>query len=192
MISALVNQAANHLIGGSEPGLLGNDHPNIAPYGPVACADRMLVVGAGNDRQFRALCAALGRLDLADDERFETNADRVAHREALRVALEQTFITRTAAQWRAELEQAGVPCAPVNTVAEALVDPHVVETGLVEEVSHPGGPIRLLGSPFLLDGGHRPAIRRPPPLLGEHTDEVLTELGLSQGMVAAMRARGAC
>jgi crotonobetainyl-CoA:carnitine CoA-transferase CaiB-like acyl-CoA transferase len=188
-ISALVNQAANHLIGGLDPRPLGNDHPNIAPYGPVACADRPLVVGAGNDRQFVALCTTIGVPELAADARFAANADRVAHREELRVALEQTFVTRRAVDWQVELEGAGVPCAPVNSVAEALADPHVAEVGLVEEVDHPDGPIRLVGSPLLVDGA-RPAVRRPPPLLGQHTEEVLRSLGLEPGTIAALRAKG--
>jgi crotonobetainyl-CoA:carnitine CoA-transferase CaiB-like acyl-CoA transferase len=185
-ISALVNQAGNHLIGDRRPGPMGNDHPNIAPYGPVACADRPLVVGAGNDRQFVALCAAIGRSDLGEDERFATNADRVANREALRVALEGTFITRTADAWREALEAAGVPCAPVNAVDEVFTDPHVAAVGLVEAVAHPAGALRLVGSPLLVDGERRP-IRRPPPLLGEHTEEILKALGLDGDQVRAVR-----
>jgi crotonobetainyl-CoA:carnitine CoA-transferase CaiB-like acyl-CoA transferase len=184
-ISALVNQGANHLIGGRVPGPLGNAHPNLAPYGPVACADRPLVVGAGNDRQFAALCGAIGRDDLAADPRFSANADRLAHRDALDAALGATFATATADTWQRALEVAGVPCAPVNGLDEVFADPHVQAVGIVTDVDRPGGAVRLVGSPLRVDG-ERPAIRRAPPHLGEHTD------GLAPEAVAALRARGVC
>jgi crotonobetainyl-CoA:carnitine CoA-transferase CaiB-like acyl-CoA transferase len=190
-ISALVNQAANHLIGGLIPGPLGNEHPNLAPYGPVPCADRPLVIGAGNDRQFASLSAAIGRPELAEDPRFATNADRVANREALARALADVLRTRSADAWRGDLEAAGVPCAPVNAIDEVFTDPHVAAVGLVQDVEHPDGPLRLVGSPLLVDGV-RPAIRRAPPRVGEHTDEVLRGLGLDDEAITALRARGAC
>jgi crotonobetainyl-CoA:carnitine CoA-transferase CaiB-like acyl-CoA transferase len=189
-ISALVNQAANHLIGGTAPGPLGNAHPNLAPYGPVACADRQLVIGAGNDRQFAALCAAIGHPEVAADPRFATNADRVTARAALDEVLARIFATRDAGAWRTELEAAGVPCAPVNAMGEVFTDPHVEAVGLVEEIEHDGGTLPLVGSPLLVDGA-RPPIRRPPPRLGEHTDAVLHALGLDGDAVAALRSRGA-
>jgi crotonobetainyl-CoA:carnitine CoA-transferase CaiB-like acyl-CoA transferase len=182
-ISALVNQAANHLIGGSVPGPAGNDHPNLAPYGPIDCADRPLVLGAGNDRQYRRLCAAIGRDDLASDPRFATNADRIAHRRELTEALTATLRGGTADDWQGRLEAAGVPCARVNSLDAVFTDPHVRAVGLVQD--------RLVRSPLLVDGGHLP-IRRPPPRLGEHTDEVLTALGLDASGIAALRSRGAC
>lgn len=190
-ISALVNQATNHLLGGLVPGPMGNDHPNIAPYGPVACADRPLVVGAGNDRQFAALCATIGATQLSEDPRFATNADRVGHRRALAAALGAVFSARTADEWRTRLEDAGVPCAPINAMDEVFADEHVEAVGLVTEVDHPEGPLQLVGSPLGIDG-ERPPIRRAPPGLGEHTDEVLRGLGLDDEMIAALRARATC
>ncbi len=186
-ISALVNQAANHLIGGVVPGPMGNAHPNLAPYGPVDCADVPLVVGAGNDRQFAALCAAIGRPDLAAEPRFATNPDRVAARRDLDAALSVTFATAPAAVWRDRLEAAGVPCAPVQTLDQVFTDPQVAAAGLVAEA----GGVRLVASPLRVDGV-RPPVRRPPPALGEHTAEVLTALGLSPADVATLRARGVC
>jgi len=186
-ISALVNQAANHLIGGVVPRPMGNDHPNLAPYGPVDCADVPLVVGAGNDRQFVALCRAIGRADLAADPRFATNAGRVTARLDLDAALRATFATAPAAVWRDRLRAAGVPCAPVQALDQVFTDPQVTASGLVSEV----GGLRLVASPLRVDGV-RPPVRRPPPALGEHTDEVLAALGLSPAAVAALRARGAC
>jgi len=190
-VSALVNQAANHLVGGLVPGPAGNEHPNIAPYGPVRCADRPLVVGAGNDRQFAQLCAVAGQPALATDPRFATNADRLAHRDALGAALDVAFMMRAADEWRALLGAAGVPCAPVNGLDEVFADPHVAAVGLVREVEGAMGPVRLVGSPLLVDG-ERPAVRRAPPLLGEHTEEVLAALGLDAPTIATLRARGAC
>jgi len=186
-ISALVNQAANYLIGGVVPGLLGNDHPNLAPYGPLECADRPLVVGAGNDAQYARLCAAIGRDDLAADPRFATNADRLAHRAALTGALTATLRTAPAADWQARLEAAGVPCAQVNTLDAVFADPHVTAVGLVQEVKG----LRLVRSPLRVNGASG-SIRRPPPALGEHTDEILAALGIGSEAIAALRARGAC
>lgn len=185
-VAALVNQAANHLIGGQHPGLLGNDHPNLAPYGPVRCADGLLVVGAGNDRQFRSLCRAIDRPELGSDPRYATNAARVTHRGELADELEQVFSTRRVGEWRTVLDEAGVPAAPVNTVPEAVADDHVAAVGLVSEVAHPDGPIRLVGAPLRVDG-QRPGIRRAPPRLGEHNDEILRGLGLDDAQIAMLR-----
>jgi crotonobetainyl-CoA:carnitine CoA-transferase CaiB-like acyl-CoA transferase len=186
-----VNQAANYLVGGLTPGPLGNDHPNIAPYGPVPCADRPLVIGAGNDGQFAALCRAIGRGDVAADARFASNADRVAHRAALGAVLGEVFATRDAHEWQALLEDAGVPCAPVNALDEVFTDPHVRAVSLVSEVHHPAGPVAQVGSPLRVDG-ERPAVRRAPPTLGADTDAVLRALGLSDSAIAALRAAGVC
>ena len=178
-VSMLVNQAGNALVGGRVPVPSGNDHPNIAPYGPVPCADRPLVVGAGNDAQFAALCAAIGLEPLVG---WATNAGRVADRVALASALQQVFSQRTAAEWAAVLDAAGVPCAVVQDLGALPDDPHVAAVGLVQSVDHPAGPLRVVGSPYRLDG-ERVAVRRPPPLLGQHTQEVLTALGLSAEQV---------
>jgi formyl-CoA transferase len=178
-VSMLVNQAGNALVGGRVPTFAGNDHPNIAPYGPVPCADRPLVVGAGNDAQFAALCAAIG---LAPQPGWRTNAGRVADREALREALAQVFGQRSAGEWAEELDRAGVPCAVVQDLAALPDDPHVAAVGLVQSVDHPAGPVRVVGSPYRLDG-ERPRVRRAPPLLGQHTDEVLSSLGLTDAQI---------
>jgi crotonobetainyl-CoA:carnitine CoA-transferase CaiB-like acyl-CoA transferase len=174
-VATLVNQAANALVGGTAPGFAGNDHPNIAPYGPVPCADRPLVVGAGNDAQFAALCTAVG---LQAAESWRTNAGRVADRAALKAALAQVFSRRSAGEWAAVLDAAGVPCAVVQDLASLPADPQLVATGQLQEVEHPAGPVRVVGSPYRLDGS-RPRVRRAPPLLGQHTVEVLSALGLS-------------
>ncbi len=179
-VSLLVNQASSALVGGVVPGRTGNDHPSIAPYGPVPCADGPLVIGAGNDGQFRALCAAVG---LAPHPAWATNAGRVADRTALARALAEVFGARPAVHWVGLLGAAGVPCAPVQDLDAVRRDPQVVAAGLLQTVPHPAGEVTVVGSPLRLDGV-RPQVLRPPPLLGEHTDEVLEALGLSAAQVA--------
>ncbi len=182
-VSMLVNQASSALVGGVVPGRSGNDHPTITPYGPVPCADVPLVVGAGNDAQFRALAAAVG---LPVRPEWETNAGRVGDRAALAAALAEVFGRRTAAAWVPVLGAAGVPCAPVQDLAAVQQDPQVVAAGLLQQVDHPAGPVTVVGSPLRLDG-QRPQVHRAPPLLGQHTQEVLSGLGLSAEQVEAVR-----
>ena len=146
----------------------------------MPCADGPLVVGAGNDAQFRALAAAVG-LDVRPQ--WATNAGRVGDREALRGALTEVFGRRTAAEWVPVLAAAGVPCAPVQDLAAVQRDPQVVAAGLLQTVTHPAGEVTVVGSPLRLDGA-RPQVHRAPPLLGEHTAEVLRDLGLSDAQVA--------
>jgi crotonobetainyl-CoA:carnitine CoA-transferase CaiB-like acyl-CoA transferase len=177
-VAMLVNQASNALVGGVVPRPSGNDHPNIAPYGPVPCADTDLVLGAGNDAQFVALCRAVG---VVPEPQWATNAGRVADRDALQGALAAALSVRTAREWVPLLAAAGVPCAPVQDLAAVQDDPQLVATGLVQQVDHPAGPVRVVGSPYLLDG-RRPRVRRAPPLLGQHTAEVLTALGLDAAL----------
>jgi len=174
-VSTLVNQASNALVGGVVPTFAGNDHPNIAPYGPVPCADAPLVLGAGNDAQFAGLCAAVG---LAPEPGWATNAGRVADRIALADALALVLAGRTARDWAQVLDAAGVPCAPVQHVGQLAQDAQLVADGLLQTVPHPAGEVTVVGSPYRLDGV-RPRVRRAPPLLGEHTTQVLTSLGLS-------------
>lgn len=178
-VSMLVNQASNALVGGLVPAFTGNEHPNIVPYGPVPCADTALALGAGNDAQFLALCAAVG---LEVPEAWRTNAGRVADRAGVMAALSLVLAARTAREWAQVLDAAGVPCAPVQDLAQLQDDPQVVATGQLQQVDHPAGPVRVVGSPYLLDG-QRPRVRRAPPLLGQHTTQVLTALGLSAGQV---------
>jgi formyl-CoA transferase/CoA:oxalate CoA-transferase len=182
-VSMLVNQASNALIGGVVPRPSGNDHPNIAPYGPVPCADRPLVIGAGNDGQFASLCAAIGLQPLRS---WATNAGRVQDRQALAAALADVFGQRTAAEWVDVLAAAGVPCAPVQDLAALPDDPQILATGLIQTVEHPAGHVRVVGSPYRIDGV-RPRVRRGPPTLGQHTVEVLASLGLSEPQIEEVR-----
>jgi crotonobetainyl-CoA:carnitine CoA-transferase CaiB-like acyl-CoA transferase len=173
-VAAMVNQAANHLLGGLVPRPLGNQHPNIVPYQLFEASDRPFILAAGNDRLFERTCEVLGRRELAGDERFATNEARVRNRDVLIPVLAEAFAARTAAEWLEELEGAAVPCAPVRAMDEVFAAPE--GAAAVQEVDDPiRGRLRLVASPILVDGSPTP-VRRPPPRLGEHTDEVLAEL----------------
>ncbi|MCF2531098.1 CaiB/BaiF CoA transferase family protein [Yinghuangia soli] len=176
-VSALINQAANHLVGGAVPGLIGNLHPNVAPYGPMPTADGQIVIGATSNRQFAALCAAVGRPALADDPQFADNASRLAHRVKLDDLLAATFVREPTKVWEAELGRAAVACAPVNRLDEVFLEDQVSAAGLVQTAKHPHGEVKLVASPLRIDG-QRPPIRRAPPLLGEHTAAIRDALGV--------------
>jgi crotonobetainyl-CoA:carnitine CoA-transferase CaiB-like acyl-CoA transferase len=186
-VSMLVNQASNALVGGVVPTPTGNAHPNIVPYGPLACADVPLVLGAGNDSQFADLCAALGVEPLGG---WSTNAGRVADRAAVLLALESALALRTAREWVDVLAQHGIPCAPVQDLGQLPTDPQLVATGQLATLPHPAGDVTVVGSPLRLDG-RRPRPHHAPPLLGEHTNEVLEALGLApeqvQEVISAQR-----
>ena len=171
-VAAMVNQAANHLIGGLVPARLGTAHPNIVPYQAFAAADRPFILAAGNDRLFRRTCEVVDRADLAGDERFATNEQRVRNRDALIPILEQAFATHPAARWLELLDEAGVPCAPIRRMDEVFAAPE--GAALVERVDDParGETLRLVRGPIRLDGRSM-STRLPPPVLGQHTDEIL-------------------
>lgn len=189
-LSWLANQAGNHLIGGMVPGRLGNEHPNITPYETFRTADGEIALAVGTERQWPRFCTAIGEPGLMADPRFATNAERVAHRLELRPILEAVFAVAPSATWLARLEAAEVPCGPINDLAAAYTDPQAVARRMVETVEHPtAGLLRLPGIPFKL--ARTPAsVRRPPPLAGEHADELMTWLGYGPDEVAAFRRAG--
>ncbi len=182
--------AAAYLGTGTVPGPLGSAHPLSAPYQAFRTADGYIVLGAGSQSLFRRLCAALDRPELADDPRFATQPDRIARVTELATLLEATFSTQPTAAWLEALTAAGIPCAPVASVAEALTHPQAVARGMVFTYEHPkagrltgiGNPVKLSATPW--------AFRRPAPALGEHTEEVLRELGYRSEAIAALRADG--
>ena len=164
-ITGLVNQAQNVLVTGSEPQRLGNDHPSIAPYGPVACSDGPLLLAVGTERQYRALLEVLDDATLRNDPRFSTNGDRVDHRDVLAQVLDGIFTSATREEWMELLGRAGIPSAPINTVGEALADPQVRDHGLILDATYDGHPVRIVGSPITINGAVLP-LRRMPPSLG--------------------------
>jgi crotonobetainyl-CoA:carnitine CoA-transferase CaiB-like acyl-CoA transferase len=169
-VAALLNQAANYLLGGVIPEPMGNAHPNIVPYQLFGAADRPFILGAGNDRLFERTCDVIGRPELASDPRFATNADRVRHRDELVPLLASAFAERPAADWLEGLEAAAVPCAPVRRLDEVFASDEGGAT--VQEVDDPiRGPLHLVADPIRIDGERMP-VRMPPPTLGEHTGEV--------------------
>jgi crotonobetainyl-CoA:carnitine CoA-transferase CaiB-like acyl-CoA transferase len=183
----LINQAANYLIGGTVPGRMGNAHPNITPYETFRCADAEIAVAVGSERQWMRFCEAIGMGELATDRRFATNGERVVNRGELRTLLAERLATRSAAAWLEALTEAGVPCGQVRDMAEAFSDPALAAREMVVELDHPTvGEIRLPGIPFKL-AATPGSIRRPPPLAGEHTDELLAWLGYGAEEVEALR-----
>ena len=190
-VASTANQAMNYLVTGKAPGRMGNGHPNVVPYQSFATSDGHVVVAVGNDSQFARFCEAGGRLDLAADERFRTNAGRVEHRDALIPAISEMMLTRTRDEWIAALEAVGVPCGPINDLDRIFTDPQAEARGLRMELPHseagsvPGvaNPIRYVGEPHDYPGG--------APALGEHTGEVLGGiLGMDADEIAALRKDG--
>jgi crotonobetainyl-CoA:carnitine CoA-transferase CaiB-like acyl-CoA transferase len=171
----LANRGQEYLTSGEDTGLIGNAHPSIVPYQTFDASDKPLVVAVGNNTQFARMCVIIGRPELAEDERFATNPDRVANREALISELQREFAGRTAEEWADGLRDAGVPSGPVNTLADVLADEHLLGSGMLQDLDHPSaGHLEMLASPILIDG-ERLSIRRPPPTLGQHTDEAHDE-----------------
>ena len=167
----LANRGQEYLISGEDTGLIGNAHPSIVPYQTFDASDKPIVVAVGNNTQFAGLCKAVGRPELAEDERFATNPDRVANREALIQGLQREFSKRPADEWVEEIRAAGIPCGPVNMLADVFADEHVLGSGILQDIDHPSaGLLKMLASPLLVDGERLP-IHRPPPSLGQHTDE---------------------
>jgi crotonobetainyl-CoA:carnitine CoA-transferase CaiB-like acyl-CoA transferase len=190
-LSLLAYHNTAWLLAGQEPRAWGNRHPNLAPYGTYVAADGVVVMGVGNEPAWRGFCAAAGRPELASDPRFATNALRVANGAALDEELAPLFLSRTADDWLSRLEAAGIPCGRVRTVSQALESEQVRARGLLLDVEHPRlGRRPFVGSPVVLDGAPRGSLR-PPPLLGQHTDEVLAErLGLDAAAIQALRDQG--
>ncbi|UFH49454.1 CaiB/BaiF CoA transferase family protein [Pseudomonas sp. KNUC1026] len=190
-VACLANQAMNYLTTGVAPKRLGNAHPNIVPYQDFPTADGDMILTVGNDSQFRKFCQVAGCGEWADDPRFSTNSARVANRATLVPMIRQVTVFKSTAEWVATLEAAGVPCGPVNDLAQVFADPQVQARGLAINLEHAlagalpqvASPIRLSDTPV--------QYRHAPPLLGEHTQAILSELlGLDTGRMAELRAGG--
>ncbi len=190
-VACLANQAMNYLTTGIAPRRLGNAHPNIVPYQDFPTADGDFILTVGNDGQFRKFAEVAGQLWWADDPRFTTNKQRVANRAELIPLIRQATVFKTTAEWVSQLEAAGVPCGPINDLAQMFQDPQVVARGLAVSMPHAlAGSVPQVASPIRLS--ETPVeYRRAPPLLGEHTEVVLGEvLGLDGEAVQRLREAG--
>ncbi|MDG4675134.1 CoA transferase [Shinella sp. 838] len=179
-VAWLINAATNHLVSGKVPGRIGNRHPNIAPYQTFGTADGEIAIAVGNDQQFARFCVELGLPDLALDERFRRNRDRVVHMDALDGILSDALKADGAEAWERRLVAAGIPAGRVATIDQVLSDPHTVARDMVVEMpAGDGGILRLLGNPLKMSAT---PVRfdRPPPHVGEHGDEIMAELALAE------------
>ena len=181
---------AGYLASGVDPMRGGSRTPFIAPYETYPTRDGIIFVAGANDNLFRSLVQALGVSELAADPRFVTNADRVAHRDELRALLAPRFLTATAAEWETVLDRYSVPCSRVRTIADVVVDEQMAALGLLAKVPHPFiDDLRLVDLPMTRDGVRANELHAPP-LLGEHTDQVLRELGVEETAIDDLRRRG--
>ena len=191
-IALLAYQNTNYFATGTPPKRIGNLHPNIVPYQPFRTADGEVIIACGNDNLYRKLCEAAGCLELAEDPRFASNGKRVENRVELTRLLQQIFARRSTRDWLPLLEAAGVPNGPINNVAQVFEEPQVRARGVRVELDHPvAGKLSTVASPMRFSATPLEH-RAPPPLLGEHTDEVLRAvLGKGAPEIARLRAEGA-
>lgn len=190
-VACLINAGSNYLIGGSVPGRYGNAHPNIVPYQSFKTRDGYLVVGVAGEAIWRRFCEAIGRPDLTDDPRFARNPQRVENREELIDILKEIFLKRDTTTWMDLFNEAGIPCAPVQTVDQVFNSPQVIHREMVTEVQHPtAGTVRMAGLPIKFS--NTPAsIRLAPPLLGQHTPEILRSwLKLDDRAIDDLKSKG--
>jgi formyl-CoA transferase len=190
-LGMLANVASNYLISGNLPKRYGNAHANIVPYQSFQASDAWFVIAVGNDRQFQRFCGVIGHPELAHDLRFVTNSDRVKNRDALINLLKPTFLEKTTSEWISVLENAGIPCGPINTFDKVFSEPQVKARGMLLEMDHPViGKLQLVGSP--LKFSDTPVdYHFPPPRLGENTEDVLKGLlGYSSERLISLKEGG--
>ena len=192
-VAWLANQGMNYLATGEDPPRLGNQHPNIVPYQVMPTADGYIVLSVGNDPTFERFCKVAGCEELLADERFQTNAARVTNRVHVTDTLNEITAKQTSAWWLENLEQHSIGCGPINSLSEVFADPQVASRDMVLEMDHPAtgkAPVKLIASPIRMTGTPV-AYRHAPPMLGQHTEDVLQEmLGMSADEVAKLRKDG--
>lgn len=175
-VAILENAIARYVTSGNVPGPLGNRHPSITPFSSFTAKDGYIIVGAGNDRLWERLCNLLGCPELVKDERFNTNSKRTANVKELYALLDDIFKHKTIQEWIDELEEAGLPCAPINTVDRVVNDPHIKAREMIVEVEHPiAGKLKMPGVPVKMSETPG-AVERPAPMLGQHQAEIMKEL----------------
>ena len=187
-LAMLVNVAASYLAAGRNAGRFGNGHPSIVPYTTYQTADAMIALGVGNERQFARIAEVLGHPEWAKDARFASNAARVENRSLIDRLINEALSHDRADAWLAKLKAAGIPCGKINSVAEALEDAQTAARKMIETIEHPGvGTLKMLGIPFKFSDTAC-SVRRAPPTLGQHSDEILSdELGLDAKAIAELR-----
>jgi succinate--hydroxymethylglutarate CoA-transferase len=187
-LAMLVNVAASYLAAGRNAGRFGNGHPSIVPYASYQAADAMIALGVGNERQFARLADVLGHPEWAKDARFASNRARVENRAVIDSLISEALSHDKADAWLAKLKAAGIPCGKINSVAEALEDSQTAARKMIETIEHPTvGALKMLGIPFKFSDTAC-SVRRPPPTLGQHSEEILSgELGLDDKAIADLR-----
>jgi crotonobetainyl-CoA:carnitine CoA-transferase CaiB-like acyl-CoA transferase len=189
-VAALSYHAAAYLATGQEPQRMGSGHPSLVPYQSFPASDGFFILGVANQGLWQRFCTAIERPDLLDDPRFRTNDDRVAHRAQCVEVLSRIFQARTVAEWVEIIGNAGVPCGPINRVSQVVNDPQVLARNLMVDIPHPHVPnLRVPGPPLKLTQTP-PSVRCHPPLLGQHNEEVLCQMGYSQEEIVRLKEQG--
>jgi crotonobetainyl-CoA:carnitine CoA-transferase CaiB-like acyl-CoA transferase len=190
MVGSIANQGMNYLVSGKIPKRAGNKHPNIQPQDVFACEDGFIVLVIGNDSQFAKFCEVIGRPEWVGDERYVSNSARVRNQQSLLPMISEIMLSRPMAAWAGLLDKAGVPCSPINTIPQVFEDEQVKHREMLIQISHPtAGSVPQIRSPMRFANASL-SFDRAPPLLGQHTKEVLTELGFNQQQIDSWASAG--